>query len=55
MALVKQKTNEYPTPTKGILQLWERVQASFHFITLEQCQKLYHSMPNRIHVVLAFK
>ncbi len=54
-ALVNRKLNEYPTPTKGMLQLWEHVQASFHSITLEQCQKFYHSMPNRIQVVLASK
>ena len=54
-ALMNRKLNEYPTPTKGMLWLWECVQASFHSITLEQCQKFYHSMPNRIQVVLASK
>ena len=49
------KLSEYPTPSKGMLQLWEHVQASYHFITLEQCQKLHHSMPYRIQVILAFK
>ena len=52
-ALMKHKLNECPTPTKGMFQLWECVQATFHSITLEQCQKSYHSMPNRIQVVLA--
>ena len=51
--LVKQKLNE--CPCKGMLQLWEHVQTSFHSITCEQCQKLYHSMPIRIQVVLASK
>ena len=44
--------NEYPTPTKGLCQL---VQASFRSITPKQCQKLYHSMPNRIQTILASK
>ena len=38
-----------------MLQLWELVQASFYFITHEQCQKFYHSIPNYIQVVLALK
>ena len=54
-ALVKRKLNEYPTLAKGMVQWWERVQTSFHSITCEQCQKLYHIMPNRIRVVLASK
>jgi hypothetical protein len=54
-ALVKWKLNEYPTPTKGMLQLCKHVQASSHSITLEQCQKFYHSMPNCIQVVLTSK
>ena len=31
-ALVKQKLNEYPSLAKGMLQLWEHVQACFHSI-----------------------
>jgi hypothetical protein len=30
-ALVKHKLDAHPTPTKGLLQLWERVQASLNF------------------------
>ena len=41
-ALVKQKLNEYQHQPKKMLQLWDYVQASFHFINPEQC----HSMPN---------
>jgi hypothetical protein len=52
-ALVKQKLNQYPTPAKGMLQLWECVQASFHSITLEHHQNFYHNTPNHIEVVLA--
>ena len=37
-----------------MLQSWEHVQASLHFITLEECQKFYHSIPDRIQVILAF-
>ena len=53
--LVKRKLNENPTPTKGMHQLWECPQSSFHSITHEYCQIVYHSMPNRIQVVLASK
>ena len=41
-ALVKWKLNEHPTLAKGMLQLWERVQASFDSITPDICQKSYH-------------
>jgi hypothetical protein len=53
-ALLKHKLKEYPTPTKGILRLWEHVQASFHSRTIapKQCQKFCHSMLNHIQVVL---
>ena len=55
LALVKRKWNECPTPTKGMVQLWELVQVSFHSITRKQCQKFYHRMPNRIQTNLASK
>ena len=45
-ALVGWKLNEYPTPTKEMLQLWGHVQTSFHSINHGQCQKFYHSMRN---------
>ena len=54
-ALVKQKLSEYPTPIKRMLQLWEHVQASFHSITPQECQKSYHSAPNHIQVIFASK
>ena len=54
-ALVKRKLNQYPTPAKGMLQLWERVQVCYHSITPEQCKHFYDSMPNRIQAVLASK
>ena len=52
-AFVKWKLNEYATPSKGMFQLWECVQPSFHSIIHEQCQNFYQSMPNRVQVVLA--
>ena len=54
-ALATRKLNEYPTPSKGMFQLWDCVQASFHSIIHEQCQRFYHNMPNCIRVVLASK
>ena len=53
--LVKWKVNEDSTLAKGMFQLWERVQASFHSIIHEQSQKFHHSMPNCIQVVLGSK
>ena len=54
-AHVKRKSNEYPTPTKAMIQLWESEQSPFQAITFEQCQNFYHSMPKHIQVVLALK
>lgn len=54
-ALAKWKSIEHLTLVKGMLQLWERVQASFHFIGLDQCQRFYHSMTNHIQVVFSSK
>jgi hypothetical protein len=44
-ALVKRKLREYPTPTKGILQLGERVETSFHSITHAQYQRSIIACP----------
>ena len=38
-ALVKLKSNEYPTLTKGMLHLWVHEKASFNSINPEQRQK----------------
>ena len=54
-ALVKRKSYEYPTPTKGMLQLWEHIQVFFHCITPKECQKFHHSMPSRIQVVMSIR
>ena len=44
-AHVKWKLNEYLIASKRMPQLWEHVQASFHTITLEQCQKFIRACP----------
>jgi hypothetical protein len=43
--------NSYPTPHVGLLQLWEHVEETYKTITIEQCERLYASMPYRIAVV----
>lgn len=53
--LLKKKLNEYPTPPKGIFELWERVVNEWNKITPEMCQNLIESMPRRIEAVLKAK
>jgi transposase len=52
-AILKHRLNSYPTPPVGLLQLWERVEETYKTITIEQCERLYATMPDRIAVVLA--
>lgn len=54
-ASLKRRLNSYSTPPNGILQLWERVQEVFFSISVEECKRLYASMPHRIAAVLAAK
>jgi hypothetical protein len=54
-ATLKQKLNHYPTPPKGLIELWEHVFETFHSITSIECKKLYESMPQRMRVVLYTK
>ena len=52
---LKRKLNEYPEPPKGILELWERVQAEWEAIPKEVVQNLICSMPDRIEAVIKSK
>lgn len=51
-ALLKQRLNSYSSPPSGILELWARVQDICNSISLEECRRLYVSMPERIAAVL---
>lgn len=52
-ALLKRCLNQYETPPRGMLELWERIHSQFYKITGDECIKLYESMPRRIEAVLA--
>ena len=52
---LKRRLAEYETPPKGILELWERVQAEWEKIEASVCQGLVESMPRRVEAVLKAK
>ena len=53
--LVKRRLAEYPKPSKGITELWERVQAEWEKIEVGQCQELIESMPRNVQEVIKAK
>lgn len=52
---VKRKLNKFETPPKGLLELWERIEATRNAITPQICQNLIASMPRRIKEVIKAK
>jgi DDE superfamily endonuclease len=52
---LKKQMNKYPTPPKGVFDLWDRVAKEWNEIPPETCQKLIESMPRRIEAVLEAK
>ena len=52
---VKKKLNQYPSPAKGMNELWERVQVVWNGIDTETCQNLINSMPSRVRAVIKAK
>jgi len=52
---LKHILNCYETPPKGMLELWERVQAAWEEITPEICRQLVENMPRRIVAVISAK
>ena len=46
---------QYPTPPKGIHELWDRVSEEWNAIPPEVCQNLIESMPRRIQAVIRAK
>ena len=52
---LKKKMNCYPTPPKGVFELWDRVAKEWDEIPPETCQRLIESMPKRIEAVIKAK
>src|SRR3979490_2242067 len=51
----KNRLKEYPTPPKGVWQIWERVEEVWNNIPPELCQNLIESMPRRLEAVIKAK
>src|SRR5882724_5781155 len=49
---LKRAMLHYPTPPKGVHELWDRVVEEWNKIPPETCQKLIESMPRRIQTVI---
>ena len=49
---LKRAMLHYPTPPKGVHELWDRVVEEWNNISPETCQKLIESMPRRIQAVI---
>lgn len=54
-AEVKRRLNKFDTPSKGVFELWERVQKIWNEISPDVCMNLYESMPRRMEAVLKAK
>ena len=52
---LKRTLQGYPTPPKGVHELWERVEEEWNGILAETCQNLIESMPRRIKAVIKAK
>ena len=52
---LKKRPNGYKKPAKGVWKLWERIEAEWGRIEIEECQKLIESMPRRLEVVIQAK
>ena len=52
---LKKRLREYPTPPKGVHELWERVAEKQDKITPETCQRLIENMPKRVQAVIKAK
>ena len=52
---IKRKLNEYPTPPKGVWEIWDRAAEVWNNIEPEVCQNLIESMPRRVEAVIKAK
>jgi hypothetical protein len=53
--ILKKKLNSYSTPSKGVWELWERIEVEWGKIEVEECQGLIESMPRRLEAVIRAK
>jgi len=52
---IKKELAKYPTQSKGVWEIWERVAEVWNNISPEVCQNLIESMPRRIQAVIKAK
>lgn len=52
---LKDQLKLYPTPPKGVHELWDRLVVEWNRIPAERCQILIASMPRRLEAVIAAK
>ena len=52
---LKRELSKYPTPPKGVWEIWERVVEVWTNIPQEVCQNLIESMPRRLEAVIKAK
>ena len=52
---LKYHLHQYPTPLKGVHELWDRVSEEWDAIEPEVCQNLIESTPRRIQAVIKAK
>jgi hypothetical protein len=52
---LKARLNEYPTPSKGVWETWERAVEVWNNIGPEVCQNLIESVPRRLEAVIKAK
>ena len=53
--LLKRRLATYPKPSKGILELWERIQEEWYKIEVGECQRLIESMLRRVQKIIKAK
>lgn len=54
-ASMKRRLNYYPTAPRNLHELWTRIEEVYASISVDECRKLYASMPSRIAAVLKSK
>ena len=54
-AILERRLNQYDSPPKGMIELWELVVQVFPSITTHDCKRLVESMPKRMEAVVASK
>ena len=52
---LKRRLNQYESPPKGVLELWERIEVEWEKIDKDTCMKLVESMTKRMKAVIKAK